>query len=59
MPFPFSSYLIFAPKLFKVGFDNQLSVFIAAAPQPVEVKYILTVGPKRVEGKISVNAGMC
>ncbi|CAF1270619.1 unnamed protein product, partial [Adineta ricciae] len=52
-----NSYLIIAPKLLKVGFDNQLSVFIAAASQPVEVKYELIIGQQRISGSTTVKAG--
>lgn len=49
MIFVFSSYLVIVPNLFKVGHDNQVSVFIAAASKPVEIKFMLTVGQHRVE----------
>lgn len=52
-----SSYLIIAPKLLKVGFENQLSVFIAAASQPVEVKFLLAIGQQRLSGSTTVKAG--
>jgi hypothetical protein len=52
-----NSYLVIVPKLLKVGFDNQLSVFIAAASQPVEVKFELTLGEKRIECTTTVKSG--
>jgi len=52
-----NSYLIIAPKLIKVGFENQLSVFIAAASQPVEVKFELLIGQQRIHGLTTVKAG--
>jgi hypothetical protein len=54
----FSSYLVIVPKLLKVGYDNQFSVFIAAASQPVQVKFELTVGQQLVQGTTTVNPGM-
>ena len=55
--FTFSSYLIIAPKLFKVDYDNQFSVFIAAASQPVDVKFELVLGAQRLEGKVVCKPG--
>jgi len=52
-----NSYLVIVPKLFKVGYDNQLSVFIAAASQPVQVKFELTVGKQRMECTTTVTPG--
>ncbi|UJR33963.1 hypothetical protein I4U23_021379 [Adineta vaga] len=52
-----NSYLIIAPKLLKVGFENQLSVFIAAASKPVEVKFELLIGQQRISGLTTVKAG--
>jgi hypothetical protein len=52
-----NSYLVIVPKLLKVGYDNQLSVFIAAASQPVEVKFELTIGQRRIEGKTTCKPG--
>jgi hypothetical protein len=52
-----NSYLVIVPKLLKVGYDNQLSVFIAAASQPVQVKFELTVGQKRIQGTTTVTPG--
>ncbi len=45
------------PNLLKVGHDNQVSVFIAAASQPVEVKFDLIIGQKHVEWKTICKAG--
>jgi len=53
-----SSYLVIVPKLLKVGFDNQLSVFIAAASQPVQVKFQLTIGQQTVQCTTTVTPGM-
>ena len=52
-----SSYLVIVPKLLKVGYDNQLSVFIAATSQPVQVKFELTVGQQRIQSTATVTAG--
>ncbi|CAF3744916.1 unnamed protein product [Rotaria sordida] len=52
-----SSYLIIVPKLLKVGYDNQLSIFIAAASEPVEVKFNLTLGQKYIQSTITVKSG--
>jgi hypothetical protein len=52
-----NSYLVIVPKLLKVGYDNQFSVFIASTSQPVQVKFELTVGQKRVQGTTTVNPG--
>jgi len=52
-----NSYLVIVPKLLKVGYDNQFSVFIAAASQPVQVKFELTVGQKRIQGQTTVTPG--
>jgi len=52
-----NSYLVILPKLFKVGFDNQLSVFIAAASQPVQVKFQLTIGLQNVQCTTTVPPG--
>jgi len=52
-----NTYLIIAPKLLKVGFENQLSVFIAAASKPVEVKFELVIGQQRIRGSTTVEAG--
>jgi len=52
-----NSYLVIVPKLLKVGYDNQLSVFIATASQPVQVKFELTVGQKRIQGQTTVTPG--
>jgi hypothetical protein len=52
-----NSYLIIAPKLLKVDYDNQLSIFIAAAPQPVEVKFELVFGQTHLETKIICKSG--
>jgi hypothetical protein len=52
-----NSYLVIVPKLLKVGYDNQVSVFIAAASQPVEVKFDLTMGQQHIEGKTICKPG--
>jgi len=52
-----NSYFVIVPKLLKVGWDNQFSVFIAAASQPVQVKFELTVGQKKVQGTTTVAPG--
>ncbi|CAF0783616.1 unnamed protein product [Adineta steineri] len=52
-----NSYLIIVPKLFKVGYENQLSIFIGAEKQPVDVKFELTVGQHRIQGLTTVKAG--
>jgi hypothetical protein len=52
-----NSYLVIVPKLLKVGYDNQFSVFIAAASQPVQVKFELTVGQQHVQNTTTVNPG--
>jgi hypothetical protein len=53
-----SSYLVIVPKLLKVGYDNQLSVFIAAAAsQPVQVKFELWVGQQHIQGTTTVTPG--
>jgi hypothetical protein len=52
-----NSYLVIVPKLLKVGWDNQLSIFIAAASQPVDVKFELTIGQKRIEGTTTCKPG--
>jgi hypothetical protein len=52
-----NSYLVIVPKLLKVGYDNQLSVFIAAASQPVEIKFELIMGQKRIQCTTSVKPG--
>jgi hypothetical protein len=46
------------PKLLKVGYDNQLSVFIATASQPVQVKFELTVGQQHIQGTTTVTPGI-
>jgi hypothetical protein len=53
-----SSYLVIVPKLLKVGYDNQLSVFIATASQPVQVKFELTVGQQHIQGTTTVTPGI-
>jgi len=45
------------PKLLKVGYENQLSVFIAAASQPVEVKFELILGERRIQCTATVKPG--
>jgi len=52
-----NSYLVIVPKLFKVGYDNQVSVFIAAATQPVEIKFDLQLGQKHLVGKATCKPG--
>jgi hypothetical protein len=52
-----SSYLIIAPKLLKVGYDNQISVFIASASQPVEVNFDLILGQKHFQVKTICKSG--
>jgi hypothetical protein len=52
-----NSYLVIAPKLFKVGYENQVSVFIAAASQPVEVRFDLAMGQQHIEGKVMCKPG--
>jgi len=52
-----NSYLVIVPKLLKVGYDNQLSVFIAAASQPVQVKFELTLGQQRIQATTTVTPG--
>ncbi|UJR13399.1 hypothetical protein I4U23_000414 [Adineta vaga] len=51
------SYLVIVPKLFKVDYDNQLSIFIASAAQPVEVKFDFILGSKRLEQKVVCKPG--
>lgn len=46
------------PKLLKVGYDNQLSVFIAAASQPVQVKFELVIGQQRLQSTATVTPGL-
>jgi len=55
--FATNSYLVIIPNLLKVGYDNQISVFIAAAPQPVEVQFALTIGNKHLEWKTMCKPG--
>jgi hypothetical protein len=52
-----NSYLVIVPKLLKVGHDNQLSVFIAAASQPVEVKFDLMMGQQHIYSTVTVKSG--
>jgi hypothetical protein len=52
-----NSYLVIVPKLLKVGYENQLSVFIAAASQPVQVKFQLIVGQQRLQNTTTVKPG--
>jgi hypothetical protein len=52
-----NSFLVIAPKLLKVGYDNQVSVFIAVASQPVEVKFDLTMGQRHLEWKMVCKPG--
>jgi hypothetical protein len=52
-----NSYLVIVPKLLKIGTDNQLSVFIGAASQPVEVKFELIIGQSRLECKTTCKPG--
>jgi len=52
-----NSYLVIVPKLLKVGYDNQLSVLIAAGSQPVDVKFELTIYQKRIECMTTVKPG--
>ena len=41
-----------------MNYENQLSIFIASASQPVEVKFDLVLGSKRVESKIVCQPGV-
>jgi len=52
-----NSYLVIVPKLLKVGYDNQVSVFIGAASQPVEVKFELWMGKQHIEGMTTCKPG--
>ncbi|CAF1139103.1 unnamed protein product [Adineta steineri] len=52
-----NSYLVIVPKLLKVDYENQLSIFIADAPKPVEVKFELVFGQKHLESKTICKSG--
>jgi hypothetical protein len=52
-----NSYLVIAPKLFKVGCENQISVFLAASSQPSEVKFDLVMGQRHMDSKITCKPG--
>jgi hypothetical protein len=53
----FSSYLVIVPKLLKVGYENQLSVFIADVSQSVQVKFDLTLGQQHLQTQIICKPG--
>jgi hypothetical protein len=52
-----NSYLVIIPKLLKVGYDNQVSVSIAEASKPVEIKFDLWMGRRHIEATTTCKPG--
>lgn len=49
--------MVILPNLFKVEYDNQISILIAHGIEPVEIKFVLTINKHRIENKIICKSG--